>query len=90
MKSMGENLSSQEVEKMMEQADSDGDGLVSFDEFAIMMNKWEQDRETEGITDYFEHIIYYSLFTLVLLRNENNVNKLFITTEQLFQLSNFK
>ena len=39
MKSMGENLSSQEVERMMEQADSDGDGLVSFDEFAIMMNK---------------------------------------------------
>ena len=39
MESLGEKLSSEEVERMMQQADSDGDGLVSFDEFAIMMNK---------------------------------------------------
>ena len=39
MESLGEKLSSEEVERMMQQADSDGDGLVSFDEFAIMINK---------------------------------------------------
>ena len=39
MESLGEKLSSEVVERMMEQADSDGDGLVSFEEFAIMMNK---------------------------------------------------
>lgn len=39
MASLGENLSPEEVERMMEQADSDGDGLVSFEEFAIMMSK---------------------------------------------------
>lgn len=39
MASLGENLSPEEVDRMMEQADSDGDGLVSFEEFAIMMKK---------------------------------------------------
>ena len=39
MASLGEILSPEEVERMMEQADSDGDGLVSFEEFAIMMSK---------------------------------------------------
>ena len=39
MASLGENLSSQDVERMMKQADSNSDGLVSFEEFATMMNK---------------------------------------------------
>ena len=40
MASLGENLSSEDVERMMTQADSNSDGLVSFEEFATMMNKW--------------------------------------------------
>ena len=40
MASLGENMSSEDVERMMNQADSNSDGLVSFEEFAAMMNKW--------------------------------------------------
>ena len=39
MASLGENMSSEDVERMMNQADSNSDGLVSFEEFAAMMNK---------------------------------------------------
>ena len=39
MESLGENLSSEDVERMMMQADSNCDGLVSFEEFSTMMNK---------------------------------------------------
>ena len=39
MESLGENLSSEDVERMMMQADSNSDGLVSFEEFSTMMNK---------------------------------------------------
>ena len=39
MASLGENMSSEDVERMMNQADSNSDGLVSFEEFATMMNK---------------------------------------------------
>lgn len=39
MKNMGETLTEDEVAKMMKQADEDCDGLVSFDEFVIMMAK---------------------------------------------------
>ena len=39
MVNMGENLSEAEVTRMMEQADTDSDGLVSFEEFVIMMAK---------------------------------------------------
>ena len=39
MTNMGETLSEDEVTKMMMQADQDSDGLVSFDEFVVMMAK---------------------------------------------------
>ena len=39
MVNMGENLSEADVTRMMEQADTDCDGLVSFEEFVIMMAK---------------------------------------------------
>ena len=39
MLNIGETLSEEEVRKMMIQADSDCDGLVSFDEFVVMMAK---------------------------------------------------
>ena len=40
MMNMGETLSEDEVTKMMIQADQDSDGLVSFEEFVVMMAKW--------------------------------------------------
>ena len=39
MMNMGETLSEDEVTKMMIQADQDSDGLVSFEEFVVMMAK---------------------------------------------------
>ena len=39
MANMGERLSEAEVTRMMTQADSDSDGLISFQEFATMMAK---------------------------------------------------
>ena len=39
MANMGERLSQAEVTRMMTQADSDDDGLISFQEFATMMAK---------------------------------------------------
>ena len=39
MINMGETLSEDEVTKMMIQADQDSDGLVSFEEFVVMMAK---------------------------------------------------
>ena len=39
MQNMGETLSEEEVAKMMKQADEDCDGLVSFDEFVVMMTQ---------------------------------------------------
>jgi len=37
MKSLGEQLSNSEVEEMMREADTDGDGEIDFDEFVKMM-----------------------------------------------------
>lgn len=37
MMNLGERLSLEESEQMIREADQDGDGLVSFEEFALMM-----------------------------------------------------
>ncbi|CAM8960208.1 unnamed protein product [Rhodiola kirilowii] len=37
MMNMGERLSFEEAEQMIREADQDGDGLVSYEEFALMM-----------------------------------------------------
>ena len=35
---MGQKVSAEELEKMMKEADTDGDGQISFEEFKAMMN----------------------------------------------------
>ncbi len=36
---MGENLTDQQVQAMIVEADKDGDGQVSLEEFAVMLKK---------------------------------------------------
>ena len=38
MMNLGEKLSEEEVEMMIKEADTNGDGLVNYDEFISMMN----------------------------------------------------
>ena len=38
MLNLGEKLSEEEVEMMIKEADTNGDGLVNYDEFISMMN----------------------------------------------------
>jgi len=37
MKNLGENLTDEEINEMIREADDDGDGHVDFDEFVKMM-----------------------------------------------------
>lgn len=54
MINLGERLTDEEAEQMIREADLDGDGLVSYEEFArIMMAAW-----TEYLTRYIDiHLI---------------------------------
>ena len=42
MTNLGEKMTDQEVEQMIREADTDGDGLVNYDEFVLMMKNAER------------------------------------------------
>ncbi|PUZ37085.1 hypothetical protein GQ55_9G089400 [Panicum hallii var. hallii] len=42
MINLGEKMTDQEVEQMIREADTDGDGLVNYDEFVLMMKNAER------------------------------------------------
>ena len=45
MKKIGEKLTSDEIDMMMDDADADNDGQVSWEEFKVMVTKIHDDQE---------------------------------------------
>ena len=41
MKTLGEHLSEDEIDQMMREADTDGDGQINYEEFVAMMSPWK-------------------------------------------------
>ena len=49
MMNLGEKLSEEEVEMMIKEADTNGDGLVNYDEFISMMNAKQNKEEDHNL-----------------------------------------
>ena len=47
MQTLGENMTEDELKEMIDQVDTDGNGLVDFDEFRAMMAQKMQDADSE-------------------------------------------
>ena len=41
MKTLGEDLTEDEIDQMMREADTNGDGQINYEEFVAMMSPWE-------------------------------------------------
>ena len=59
MMNLGEKLSEEEVEMMIKEADTNGDGLVNYDEFISMMNA-KQNKEEDHNLNLFITILNFN------------------------------